>query len=81
MTRKIPQLPKVPLRDLAGLRFVCVTDLVAQGALLGADVCDEVAGLLGHLVQEHVAQGQAAVSDVVPLQERKDEESLVETFL
>lgn len=60
---------------------MCVTDLVAQGALLCAYVCDEVAGLLGHLVQEHVAKGQAAVSDVVPLQGGTDMETLVETSL
>lgn len=57
------------------------TDLVAQGALLCAYVCDEVAGLLGHLVQEHVAKGQAAVSDVVPLQGGTDMETLVEISL
>lgn len=60
---------------------MCVTDLVAQGALLCAYVCDEVAGLLGHLVQEHVAKGQAAVSNVVPLQGGTDKETLLETSL
>lgn len=67
---------------LAALKAcVCVTDLVAQGALLRAYVCDEVAGLLGHLVQEHVAKGQAAVSDVVPLQGGTDKETLEDTSL
>ncbi len=36
---------------------------------------------LGHLVQEHVAKGQAAVSDVVPLQGGTDKETLVEISL
>lgn len=61
--------PEDPSLCFGRVKSGCVTDLVAQGALLGADVCDEVAGLLGHLIQEHVAQGEAAVSDVVPLQE------------
>ena len=41
--------------------------LVAECALLGADIGDEVPGLFGHLVQEHVAQGQTAVPDVMAL--------------
>lgn len=44
--------------------------LVAKGALFSADVSDEVSGLLGHLVQEHVTQGQTAVPYVVPLERR-----------
>lgn len=51
--------------------------LVAECALLGANVGDEVAGLFSHLVQEHVAQGQTAVPDVMALHrgERQQQQS------
>ena len=48
--------------------------LVTQSALLRADVGDQVARLLGHFVQEHVTEGEAAVANVVPLSRQKNTE-------
>lgn len=48
------------------------THLVTERALLCADVGDEVARLLGHLVQEHVAERETAVANVMPLGERRE---------
>lgn len=41
--------------------------LVAEGTLFSADISDQVSGLLGHLVQEHVTQRQAPIPYVVAL--------------
>lgn len=48
--------------------------LVAEGALFGADISDQVSRLLGHLIQKHVAQGQASVAYVVTLETEKTQQ-------